>query len=300
MEAMEAQAQAAQSQLLSPSGEVAIFVDDDQFGFGQSQDKCGPEAVSVVWHSVAPGQHNSYTPAEVHQMAHDDYVKFIGPDTDSDHNGTGNQTLYDMLKEHGFQFEEGPTDINWIKARLGEGKPVIIGITESSVVDNGLGANPYNWNTTGLSHVIVASGAGRGGEILCRDTANIDHNGIVRPGPRHYDANRLQLISATAVHPNWITNPPPPPAPDPDAAVKAAWSGGGLAKAPYVAGHGIPDSYAELFQKSHFFGFPVEAEQNAEENGVKHVRQGFSAAYADWNSSTGKTSWSTPGGLVEN
>lgn len=283
---------------LTPNGEVANFVDDNQFGFGQSQDKCGPEAVSVVWHATAPGQKNTYTSAEVHALAHDDYLKYMGPDTTSDHNGTDDQQLYDMLQEHGFKYEIGPTSIPWVKEQLNAGLLVIIGITESSVVDNALGANPYNWNTTNLSHIITASGPGAGGEILVRDTANIDHNGIVRPGPRHYDANRLQLLSATAIHPNWVTNPPPPAPPDPDADAIAAWNAGGNPRAPFVRGHGIPDSYAKSFHDGHYYGVPLEPERSHEENGVTIVEEAFTAGFARWQADTNHTSWKTPGGLV--
>ena len=283
---------------LTHSGEVAQFVDDDQFARGESVDKCGPEAVSEVWHATAPGQKNPYTSADVHKMAHDDYVKYIGPDIPSDGGGTSNQTLYNMLEEHGFKYEAGPATIAWVKEQLNSGLIVIIGITESSVVDNGIGAKPYNWNTTGLSHVIVASGPGAGGEILVRDTANIAPNGV-RPGPRHYDANRLQLLSATAIQPTWVTTPPPPAPPDPDADVKAAWSAGGSPKAPFVAGHGIPDSYARGFRAGRYFGVPLEGEHSTEVDGVTHVHQAFSAGHADWNASNNQTSWKTPGGLVE-
>lgn len=202
---------------LTPSGEVAVFVDDNQFGAGQSVDKCGPEAVSEFWHSVEPGKTNPYKAADVHAMAHDDYQKFIGPDNPADQGGTSNQTLYNMLAEHGFHYQAGPADITWAKAQLGKGRVVIIGIVESSVVDTELKANPYNWNTAGLTHVICATGAGHDGEILVRDTANIDHNGVVRPGPRHYDTTHLRLVSATAVEPTWLANAPAPkpPAPTP-------------------------------------------------------------------------------------
>lgn len=204
---------------LTPSGEVAVFVDDNQFASGQSVDKCGPEAVSVFWHSVRPGEKNPYSSADIHAMAHTDYEKFIGPDNPADHGGTSNQTLYNMLTAHGFKHEAGPNDMNWVKSWLAKGYPVIIGIVESSVSDGGI--SPYNWNTNGLTHIIVATGPGGAGEILVRDTANVDHNGIVRPGPRHYDSHKLQLISATMVVPSWMKDPssptPPPPPPPPPA-----------------------------------------------------------------------------------
>lgn len=291
------EAQAAPQPDLTASGEVAQFIDDNQFGPGQSVDKCGPESVSMVWHSVAPGQHNPYSASDVHAMAHKDYEEFIGPDVASDQGGTSNATLYKMLEAHGFKYTPGPATIAWVKEQLAQRLIVIIGIVEASVVDNGLGASPYNWNTTGLTHVVTASGAGRPGELLVRDTANIGPEGV-RPGPRHYDANKLELVSATAVYPSWIEAPKPPPV-DPDAEAIAAWNAGGLAKAPYVAGHGIPDSYVEQYHAGRYLGYPIGPETNNQINGVKHVLQPFTCALADWDSSTGKTSWRTPAGLVQ-
>jgi len=204
---------------LTPSGEVGYYVDDNQFGSGQSVDKCGPEAVSLFWHSVAPGQRNPYSSADVHSMAAADYIHFIGADIASDHNGTSNQTLYNMLAFHHFNYKSGPLSIDWVKGWLEQGYPVILGIVESSVHDIGLGSNPYSWNTSGLTHVIVASGPGAAGELLVRDTANIGPSGV-RPGPRRYDVNKLQLVSATMVVPSWLPIPgsstPPAPIPPPD------------------------------------------------------------------------------------
>lgn len=205
---------------LTASGEVAVFIDDDQFGSGQSTMKCGPEAVAVFWHSVAPGQHNPYSSNDIHSMAEQDYIKFIGPDVPGDQGGTSNQALYNMLQEHRFAYKIGPADINWVRAWLVNGYPVIIGISESSVDDLQLAGTPYSWNTSGLTHIVVASGPGNPGELLVRDTANIGPQGV-RPGPRRYNANKLQLISATMVVPSWLpvpagNNPPPPPPPPVD------------------------------------------------------------------------------------
>lgn len=300
---------------LTPNGEVAQFIDDNQFGPFQSVDKCGPEAVALFWHSVAPGQHNPYSAADVHKMAHDDYETFCGPDVPSDHNGTSNQALYNMLKEHNFKYDIGPAEMAWVKEQLGQGLPVIIGIVESSVVDNQLGANPYNWNTTGLTHIIVASGAGAGGEILVRDTANIATNGV-RPGPRHYDANRLQLLSATAVHPSWVTNPPPPP-PDhrgPQAAatwcsttIGAVAPGGNNGNAPVVMGifpegqtpnysTGIAQSWLNEYMQGHNYGPPtsyeyteVEGKKVTDWNGNEIVQQNFLGGRCEW--ANGKGNW---------
>lgn len=198
---------------LTPKGEVAEFIDDNQFGSGQSTMKCGPEAVALVWHAVAPGAKNPYSSADVHAMAHADYAKFIGPDNSSDQAGTSNEILYAMLKEHGFQFLSGPATLSFVRSELDKGHLVIIGITEASVEDLELNKLPYSWPPGAMTHIIVASGPGaNAGELLVRDTANIGPQGV-RPGPRRYNAYKLQLVSATSVTPTWLKPPAPPPPP---------------------------------------------------------------------------------------
>src|SRR5258708_2680509 len=77
--------------------------------------------------------------------------------------------------------------------------------------DMGLGDSvPYPWTPAG-SHILVLTGVAVDGNFLVRDAANVtdlnDSNSL-RPGPRKYDAQRLQLLSATAVVPPWRPRPP--------------------------------------------------------------------------------------------
>lgn len=207
--------------LKTPSGEIAKYVDDDQFGFGQSPDKCGPEAVAQYWHSTRPDQNNPYTASQIHAQASSLYVHFIGPDVASDQNGTGNQTLYNMLDFVGFKDRHLalPLDVHTISAWLEEGYAVIVGFAEESAHDVELGRNPYqNWNPAGLFHIINLTGVDNNGDWLVRDTANLEPNGALRAGPRHYKTS-LQLTSATLVAASWMPVPtsatPPKPAPVP-------------------------------------------------------------------------------------
>ena len=84
--------------------------------------------------------------------------------------------------------------------------------------DIGLGdVVPYPWTAKG-NHIIVLTGVTANGNFLVRDSANCtnlyDPNSL-RPGPREYQASKLQLVSATAVIPPWLprvpqeTNPMP-------------------------------------------------------------------------------------------
>jgi hypothetical protein len=193
---------------LTPSGEVAVFLDDDQFGFDQSVMKCGYEAVSIFWHSVKPGESNPYTSAEVHAMAHDDYVQLVGPDVPSDSGGMSNDQLYADLDKHQLHYRQIPQDFAWINGYLRYGYAVIIGVTEDSVFDLELGGKPYTWDTSGFTHVILCTGIGKSQtSIKVRDTANIGPDGV-RQGPREYDTNKLRLVSATMVVPSWLPVPP--------------------------------------------------------------------------------------------
>lgn len=271
---------------LTTSGEVAVFVDDNQFGAGQSVDKCGPESVALFWHSVAPGQANPYTAADIHTMAHDDYVKFIGPDAPSDTGGTTVQTLEAMLSEHNFKFENGQANIAWAKEQLNQGLPVFLLIAESSVVDNGLGTGPYNWNTTNLLHIVLASGPGAGGEILVRDTANIAPTGV-RPGPRHYDANKLQIIAAVSATPSWISNPPPAP---PNTMMEQAedyWNSTDTG-APFTTG--IAQSWQAEYKAYRLWGPPLGKEfATVDWSGNAIVAQMFPLGRCEWRN--GNPAW---------
>jgi hypothetical protein len=61
---------------------------------------------------------------------------------------------------------------------------------------------PYYWNYQSFNHIITITGVTSDGNFLVRDSANVtDLNNptSLRPGPRKYDASKLQLISAHAV-----------------------------------------------------------------------------------------------------
>src|SRR5258708_40146865 len=73
---------------------------------------------------------------------------------------------------------------------------------ETGMYDIGLGdIVPYAWTPTG-NHCIVVSGVDANGNFLVHDCASIAPSGV-RPGPRTYDASKLQIVSATAVIPPW-------------------------------------------------------------------------------------------------
>ena len=195
----------------SPSGEVARFIDDDQFGPGQSLDKCGYEIVSLFWHSVAPDKVNPYHATDIHAMAHTDYLYYAGQDILSNQTGMSNVTLYSDLKRHRFEYVGLPPG-NWDRVRtfLLYGYPVVLGgVDEATVFDVGVGKCPYSWIRPGVDywHIILATGLSYSDELLVRDTANIGPDGKVRPGPRRYRLGGMKLTTATALVPSWLLVP---------------------------------------------------------------------------------------------
>jgi hypothetical protein len=200
---------------MSPSGEVALFVDDDQFGWGQSILKCGFEIVSLFWHSVQwrSGARNPYTPAEVHDMAHADYVVFNGPDVVANDRGMTDQELYGDIARHRFGCVPLRKDWGQVKRFLEYGYPVVIGgVNERQVRDAGLSgqACPYHWIKPGAPtyfHIILATGPDGEHTLKFRDTANVDGRGILRPGPRRYLTGGLDYTIAIALVPSWLPFP---------------------------------------------------------------------------------------------
>lgn len=188
---------------LTPSGEVGVFVDFNQFETGKSPDTCGPAAIAMFWHQVKPGEINRWTSKQCLAMMESDYAHYIGPDVASDTNGTSDSKLYEMLEAHRFQYLAIPKNVELIRTFLEQGYTVIAGVKEATIHDEELNGNPYSWNTSGLYHIICFTGPAQAGTLLARDTANVGESGI-RQGPRRYSTFGLELTSATVVVPTWL------------------------------------------------------------------------------------------------
>ena len=201
--------------------EVCSVVDVSQFAeIGHSVDKCGFYAISLLKYAGKPGQSPTGTAAQVASWADTEYVAYDGPDAFSNNNGMTVGMEYSVINDAGLHYQGiGTTETgfhterltaDYVRAWLKPGYPVIIAVAEDTVYDLDLGAKPYAWNTTGLFHIIVATGIAADNNLLCHDTASIDSNGV-RRGPRRYDAERLQagMISATAVVMPWLQRPQP-------------------------------------------------------------------------------------------
>jgi hypothetical protein len=197
---------------LTATGEIAEFIDDDQFGWGQSTMKCGYEIISLFWHSTRPRTKNLYSSQQIHEMAHLDYLREVGPDTTADRAGMTNQQLYADLDYHRFKYVKLPRDWKIIRLYIKYGYPVVIGgVAENSVYDLAIGDHvPYPWIKPGVNyyHIIMATGLDGDYSIRARDTANVDARGALRKGPRLYSTIEMQYTTATALVPTWLPLPP--------------------------------------------------------------------------------------------
>ncbi len=196
---------------LSSHGEIADFQDVDQFQPGHSEFECGFFAVAIVKAMNQVGKPPTQSVAAMIAEAEDWYAQYNGNNSASNEAGMSLQQLYDLLTQVGLHFQAISLDLDLIRAWIRIGYPVIIAGAETGMYDIGLGdVVPYPWHPAG-NHMIVITGVTADGNFLVRDPANctdLSNPGSLRPGPRIYDAGKLQLVSATVVVPPWLPRPP--------------------------------------------------------------------------------------------
>lgn len=194
---------------LNQHGEVADFVNESQFEGGESPDECVAFSGAICKYAGQPDHRPTGVGEQIDQLADLWYGQLEGSIAASNTNGMSDQDEYTMLQGMGLGFHpiaitgENARDVASVKAWLRYGFPVMICGAESGMFDMDMGnVVPYSWIPMG-NHCIVASGISPDGNLLVRDTASIAPNGV-RPGPRRYNAGKLELVSATAVAMPWL------------------------------------------------------------------------------------------------
>lgn len=193
--------------LLSKSGEVGEYIPLDQFD-GLAQGKCGYDAVAVAVNGTKPGTVNPHSVNDLHTMAHNDYVKYAGPDVATDPAGMNLDQCHSVLRDHGLTSLDCTPDWNKVRAWLKYGYPVIVCIPESSVTDTGVGGSPYPWAVAGIDHIIIATGQGNTSHtIKFRDSADIEAPNNLRTMPRDDSISVAPFWAVVVVEP-WLSIPP--------------------------------------------------------------------------------------------
>lgn len=196
---------------LSASGEVATFVDVSRLEVEESAYECAAMTAALCRHMGEPTSNPTGRPGEVDALSDTWSHKLRGHFDHTKKLGMSIAQLHTMLDGIGLKWSNLPidgssqhaADIAAVKSSLYLGKPVLICGHEGGFYDLDLGASvSYLWTPTG-NHCVLATGIAHDGNLLVRDRANADEQGI-RPGPRRYDGSKMVLISGTEVDPHWI------------------------------------------------------------------------------------------------
>jgi hypothetical protein len=184
---------------LSPTGEIADFCDADQFQPGKSAFECGFFAVAIVDAAAPVGQPCRKSVAQITSDAEAWYAQYNGDNSSANQWGMSVPQEQQLLTQVGLHWFQLPMSLPVIRAWVSAGYPVIIAGTEVGMYDIALGDKvPYPWIPSG-NHIVTLTGNTSDGNFLVRDSANIDPQGNLRPGPRNYDASKFQFVSAHAV-----------------------------------------------------------------------------------------------------
>lgn len=195
----------------SPTGEVATFLDVNQFQPGRTQFACGFFACALVKAMAPPGKAAEQNAQEMIAEAEGWYAQYDGSYAATNMDGMSLPQLYALLAQIGLHYVTASLDSETLRAWLQLGYPIIVAGAESCFCDMALGGTvPYPWHPAG-NHIIVLTGVTLEGNFLARDPANVSDlydPRSLRPGPRIYDAAKMQLVSATVVVPAWLPTPP--------------------------------------------------------------------------------------------
>lgn len=184
---------------MNAHGEVADFVDVSQFIPGRSAYECVAYSAALCYYAGLPGHGPTGTALQASNLAQYWYGREEGSNLASNTNGMSVEAMYNMLQGMGLEYSPIVASLAQVKIAIAGGLPVMLCGAETGMYDVLLGDRvPYSWTPTG-NHCIVVSGVRDDGNLLVHDCASINSSGV-RPGPRVYDASKLQIVSATAVH----------------------------------------------------------------------------------------------------
>lgn len=202
------------------NGEVCDVVAVSQFVPNKTEFACGFFAASMIRYAGKPDAGGQGSAGDIEGWALDQYTKEYGADGANKTGGvsvddmhrlliaalpnSGNSHYYDLA----ISASSGQdSDLANIKGAIDSGYPVVMTVTESSIIDKELGKNPYFWGASG-NHVFLCTGYDSNGDLIIHDPANIVgtfNSNSPRPQPRHYDSKVIDCSWASMCRMEWLT-----------------------------------------------------------------------------------------------
>lgn len=200
-------------------GMIADYIQVSQFEGNETEFACGFFAGALNKYAGFPGKGPTGTSSDVDVFADREYDLVYGSHGPGQTGGISIPELHTVLMHAGLHWWDiqaiapGSTlasDLAHITRALDAGYPVVITLTEASVRDitgDIPAGNPYEWGpvcdaNSCPTHVITLVGHGPG-YVLAVDPANVvgplQGTNSVRPWPRKYDANTIDITFATIV-----------------------------------------------------------------------------------------------------
>lgn len=201
-------------------GEVIDAVTVSQFWPGKTEFACGFYSAATIAYAGEPGKGPSGSSSDVEKWADEQYLKQYGADGPAQMGGVSiddeHRLIVSALPSSGMSHYQDlsisnttsqQNDLDQVEGALLNGYPIIATVSEGSIFDVELKKNPYWWGPSG-SHVIVITGISPTGHLLCHDSANVSGSlqgpNTPLPGPRAYDAARIDMSWATMCRMPWL------------------------------------------------------------------------------------------------
>jgi uncharacterized protein YvpB len=209
--------------LKNARGEIVNIPAVTQFVAGKTEFACGFFAASMLLHATKPDVVDTSTAGAIEAWA---YQQYLDEYKANGANMTSGVSVADMhrlliaaLPGQAVHYYDLPitattvqsSDLANIYAALDSGYPVACTVTEASIIDKELKANPYFWGASG-NHVFVITGYDSNGDLLVHDPANVvgalQGANTPRPQPRVYDHTTIDISWASMAHMSWLVEWP--------------------------------------------------------------------------------------------
>ncbi len=185
---------------LNAQGMVLDVAKSYQLENGESQDLCGPWAVSALRLAGLPN-HGPQCSAEDIDRWVDDEVNKNMLSNQSCWSSTSIQQMYVFMTDatdphsgqHNIHWWEIPTDAQHITAAVKAGYPVIITANEQNIIEKRTGKRAYPWNLN-VNHILPVLGLDKDSDFICADPLNNSFQGYWPP-----------VYHASCINPSWAT-----------------------------------------------------------------------------------------------